>query len=238
MWNFIRLIISIVTLVSVIGSLAAYYIFKDDKEDTTAVSVSGNEDTKAPETKSETKKPGGWKYTKEVDPITKKAIRKVSGYDADETGDIDNAYLLFIWTCPNKMNLELEVTTFTMVDKKWVSLNQDNSKSVEFRFNGEALSETTLIISNMERDYTNEVKIYPASVVTLDKYIDKGVAEMNPDRSDEGQTTLKSFNIVDTEFVVRVPVEGGVVTDTFDIGDPAVKKLFTWCGFTYGSPTN
>jgi hypothetical protein len=215
------------TVLALLGT--AYYLGQRDRH------LAANPPTIEGRHVSEPKQESPWSYKDEVDPVTKAVVSEVSG-QLPATGIGEDVVADLTWSCPERTidSTTLEAVTFHKVDSgKYVALSQSPTLAVEYRFDGEVRTVgagwPTGIVA---RDYANSIKLTIASIYGGSK----NPGRFTTTKPNQPYLGMKDFYIVDPDFVVRIPVNGGPVTVRFSLEDAMIKKLLTECGFTYGAP--
>jgi hypothetical protein len=173
-----------------------------------------------------------WIYNERIDPISKAAVATVKGNLSTIEITPKPMRFEFLWSCPESTVESAQVTISTFWDEtlsgKWEGLDLHyNAAGLEFRFDGVPLSGL-----RPYRDYSNAVTLH---IMATRDYGDKGLVtykkggELTP-------TAVKDFYLTDYDFVVRLPTANGPATAEFSLDDPALRRLLTACGFTYGQP--
>ena len=189
-----------------------------------------------------------WVYREQVDPITKNIVATVSA--TLPSGDMETKEKVTMditWGCLDRTAESTNVVVSTYLNKNadgnYVGLDQVANVDVEYRFDGFPNSITpgssfSFVRLYAQRQYSNSVTLYPAQVIgfTIEKYIKKSIAILKPQERYQIVREIKHFYIVDPDFAVRIPTEAGDATAEFSVADPAIEKLLTACGFTYGQP--
>jgi hypothetical protein len=176
-----------------------------------------------------------WSYSDEVDSVTKAVVSKVSA-QLPATGIGEDVVADLTWSCPERTidSTTLEVVTFHKVDSgKYVALPQSPTLGVEYRFDGEVRTVSGVWPTGIiAREYINSIKLTIASIFG---------GSQNPGRftttkPNQPHLRMRDFYVVDPDFAVRIPVDGGRVMVQISLEDAMIKKILTECGFTYGAP--
>ncbi len=185
-----------------------------------------------------------WNYDEEVDPITKQIKAKAIARLAGQSSAGEPVVAAVSWDCSDGTTdtLRLEITTFLNEkdsEGKLKPFEQDEEHAFDYRFDGVASSISSQALfsgATIRREYRNSVQLFLLSRIGSygrDRYPGLYVTTAGSDGNAAYRT--KAFYIVDSEFVARIPTQGGTnVVIQFTLEDPSIKRMLTKCGLTYG----